>query len=132
MFSSSCTVYGEPDSVKEVNEKTPKQLPTSPYGYTKWMAEQIISDYAKAKSSFKVICLRYFNPIGAHPSGLIGELPITWNWLPDEFGENSNANLLHWTLGAPCFHEYSTAPMSSEWHRELIFASLCKQSDIQE
>jgi lipopolysaccharide biosynthesis glycosyltransferase len=63
---------------------------------------------------------------------LIGELPITWNWLPDEFGENSNANLLHWTLGAPCFHEYSTAPMSSEWHRELIFASLCKQSDIQE
>ncbi len=76
VFSSSCTVYGEPDSIKEVNEKTPKQLPSSPYGYTKWMAEQIIADYAKAHSSFKVICLRYFNPIGAHPGGLIGELPI--------------------------------------------------------
>jgi UDP-glucose 4-epimerase len=76
VFSSSCTVYGEPDSIKEVTEETPKQLPTSPYGYTKWMAEQIIADYAKANSRFKVICLRYFNPIGAHPSGLIGELPI--------------------------------------------------------
>ena len=76
VFSSSCTVYGEPDSIKEVNEKTPKQLPSSPYGYTKWMAEQIIADYVNAHSRFKVICLRYFNPIGAHPSGLIGELPI--------------------------------------------------------
>lgn len=76
VFSSSCTVYGEPEGIKAVKENTPKQLPTSPYGYTKWMAEQIIQDFADSQINCKTICLRYFNPVGAHPSGLIGELPV--------------------------------------------------------
>lgn len=75
VFSSSCTVYGEPDK-KEVYETTPKRLPESPYGFTKWMSEQIIEDVHRNSVPFQTICLRYFNPIGAHPSGLIGELPV--------------------------------------------------------
>jgi len=74
VFSSSCTVYGEPD-VKEVRETTAKKLPVSPYGFTKWMGEQILEDYSKTKPDLQIICLRYFNPIGAHPSAQIGELP---------------------------------------------------------
>lgn len=74
VFSSSCTVYGEPD-VKEVRETTAKKLPVSPYGFTKWMGEQILEDYSKTKPGLQIICLRYFNPIGAHPSAQIGELP---------------------------------------------------------
>ena len=50
---------------------------------------------------------------------LIGKLPIEWNWLPDELGQNPQAKLLHWTLGAPCFKEFAQAPMSQEWHDEL-------------
>jgi UDP-glucose 4-epimerase len=76
VFSSSCTVYGEPQGLKEVTEQTPRSIPTSPYGYTKWLGEQIISDAFKANHRLKLMSLRYFNPIGAHPSGLIGELPI--------------------------------------------------------
>jgi UDP-glucose 4-epimerase len=76
VFSSSCTVYGEPQGLKEVNEQTPRSIPTSPYGYTKWLGEQIINDAFKANHELKLMNLRYFNPIGAHPSGLIGELPI--------------------------------------------------------
>ena len=75
VFSSSCTVYGEPDQ-KQVYETTPKRLPESPYGFTKWMGEQIIEDVHRISVPFQTICLRYFNPIGAHPSGLIGELPV--------------------------------------------------------
>lgn len=58
---------------------------------------------------------------------LIGELPKEWNWLPDEFGPNENAKLLHWTLGAPSFHEFADAPMASEWHRERALADYCLQ-----
>jgi len=75
VFSSSCTVYGEPEQ-KQVFETTPKRLPESPYGFTKWMGEQIIEDVHRNSVPFQTICLRYFNPIGAHPSGLIGELPV--------------------------------------------------------
>lgn len=50
---------------------------------------------------------------------LIGELPIEWNWLPDEFGSNQYSKLLHWTLGTPCFNEFRNAEMSDEWHGEL-------------
>lgn len=75
VYSSSCTVYGEPDQ-KQVYETTPKRLPESPYGFTKWMGEQIIEDVHRNPVPFQTICLRYFNPIGAHPSGLIGELPV--------------------------------------------------------
>jgi lipopolysaccharide biosynthesis glycosyltransferase len=49
---------------------------------------------------------------------LVGELPVEWNWLPDELGSNPNAKLLHWTLGAPCFEEFAGAPMADEWHEE--------------
>lgn len=58
---------------------------------------------------------------------LIGELPKEWNWLPDEFGPNPDAKLLHWTLGTPCFHEYATAPMAEEWHREKLLANYSLQ-----
>jgi lipopolysaccharide biosynthesis glycosyltransferase len=58
---------------------------------------------------------------------LVGKLPKVWNWLPDEFGANPDAKLLHWTLGAPCFHEYATVPMSDEWHREVLLTNYCVQ-----
>lgn len=60
------------------------------------------------------------------PDSLIGELPIEWNWLPDEFGPNPDANLLHWTLGTPSFHDFSTVPMAEEWHRERMLTDFCK------
>ncbi len=61
---------------------------------------------------------------------LIGELPKVWNWLPDEFGANPNAKLLHWTLGTPSFHEFADAPMAGEWHRERILMDYCLQRGI--
>lgn len=76
VFSSSCTVYGEPKGEKEVSETTPKQAPESPYGFTKWMGEQIISDFHNSAPVIKLMNLRYFNPVGAHPTALIGEYPI--------------------------------------------------------
>lgn len=75
VFSSSCTVYGEPDKLP-IDEKASIKPATSPYGYTKQVCETILSDNAKANERLKVVSLRYFNPIGAHPSGIIGELPI--------------------------------------------------------
>lgn len=57
----------------------------------------------------------------------IGQLPRVWNWLPDEFGPNPEAKLLHWTLGTPCFHEYAAAPMAEEWHRERMLANYSLQ-----
>jgi len=60
----------------------------------------------------------------------IGELPIEWNWLPDEFGPNYNAKLLHYTLGAPCFHDFADTPQSEEWHRERILTEYCQQRDL--
>ena len=61
---------------------------------------------------------------------LIGELPIEWNWLPDELGANLNAKLLHYTLGTPSFHEFATTPMGDEWHRERIYTEYCLQHDL--
>lgn len=60
----------------------------------------------------------------------IGELPIEWNWLPDEFGPNPDAKLLHYTLGTPSFHEFANTPQAEEWHRERIFTEYCQQNDI--
>ena len=74
IFSSSATVYGEPEQVP-VTEETPKGSCTNPYGWTKSMLEQILTDIQKADPSWNVILLRYFNPIGAHKSGKIGENP---------------------------------------------------------
>jgi UDP-glucose 4-epimerase len=76
VFSSSCTVYGEPMGLKEVDENTAKSIPTSPYGYTKWLGEQIIGDLFISNNRLRMMSLRYFNPIGAHQSALIGELPV--------------------------------------------------------
>lgn len=75
VFSSSCTVYGEPDQ-EMVTEETPPKPAASPYGYTKQMGEQILGEFQKANGDTRVILLRYFNPAGAHPSTLIGEMPI--------------------------------------------------------
>ena len=60
---------------------------------------------------------------------LIGEVPIEWNWLPDEFGENHEAKLLHWTLGTPCFNECRDTPMSQEWHAERELVNFSRQID---
>jgi lipopolysaccharide biosynthesis glycosyltransferase len=62
---------------------------------------------------------------------LVGELPIEWNWLPDEFGANAQAKLLHWTLGTPCFHEYANAPMAEEWHREALLSNYSQQVVVE-
>ena len=76
IFSSSCTVYGQPKPENlPVTENAPHQKATSPYGNTKEINEQIILDYIHSGANIKSIVLRYFNPIGAHPSALIGELP---------------------------------------------------------
>lgn len=75
VFSSSCTVYGEPDN-NPIDETAPIKPATSPYGNTKQISEEIIIDYIKSGAPIKSIILRYFNPVGAHPSGLIGELPL--------------------------------------------------------
>lgn len=74
VFSSSCTVYGQPD-VLPVTEATPRQEAASPYGNTKRICEDIIRDVVISKANLKAISLRYFNPIGAHKSAAIGELP---------------------------------------------------------
>ena len=74
LFSSSATVYGEPEK-SPVTEQTPRQPSTSPYGNTKQMCEDFLRDCVKAYPGVRGIALRYFNPIGAHPSALIGELP---------------------------------------------------------
>jgi UDP-glucose 4-epimerase len=75
VFSSSCTVYGQPDVIP-VDENAPFKKAESPYGATKQMCERILEDASFANKKLKSISLRYFNPIGAHPSALIGELPI--------------------------------------------------------
>ena len=75
VFSSSCTVYGQPE-ILPVTEEAPFQPAESPYGNTKQVAEEIISDTIAANDNLNAISLRYFNPIGAHSSALIGELPI--------------------------------------------------------
>lgn len=74
IFSSSATVYGDPETVP-ITEQCPKGQCTNPYGWTKSMLEQILTDIQKADSEWNVILLRYFNPIGAHKSGRIGEDP---------------------------------------------------------
>lgn len=74
VFSSSCTVYGQPEHLP-VTEATPRLPASSPYGNTKAMGEDIIRDCVASQTPIKAISLRYFNPIGAHPSALIGELP---------------------------------------------------------
>ena len=83
VFSSSATVYGDPDALP-LTEDSPKKPATNPYGWTKWMIEEILRSLTIADPEWDVVLLRYFNPIGAHPSGLMGEDPkgIPNNLLP--------------------------------------------------
>lgn len=114
VFSSSCTVYGQPEKLP-VSENAPLQPATSPYGNTKQIGEAIIRDTTASDESIKAISLRYFNPIGAHPSSLIGEQPrgVPENLVPyitqtacglrDElkvFGDNYN------TPDGTCIRDY--------------------------
>ncbi|MBQ6202866.1 MAG: UDP-glucose 4-epimerase GalE [Prevotella sp.] len=85
IFSSSCTVYGQPTAENlPVTEKAPIQKALSPYGNTKQINEEIIQDYIHSGADIKAVILRYFNPIGAHPSAEIGELPngVPMNLIP--------------------------------------------------
>jgi UDP-glucose 4-epimerase len=75
VFSSSCTVYGQPD-ILPVTEDAPVKPAQSPYGNTKQIAEEILRDMIASGGNYKVVSLRYFNPVGAHESALIGELPL--------------------------------------------------------
>ena len=61
----------------------------------------------------------------------IGELPKEWNWLPDEYGPNPDAKLLHYTLGTPCFHEFASTPQGDEWHRERMLTEYCLQHNVK-
>jgi UDP-glucose 4-epimerase len=83
VFSSSCTVYGDPASLP-LTEESPTGRATNPYGWSKIMMEQILSDLARSDPAWSVVLLRYFNPVGAHRSGLIGERPtgVPPNLLP--------------------------------------------------
>ena len=81
IFSSSATVYGDP-AIIPITEECHKGTCTNPYGWTKWMIEQIITDFHTADPYWNVVLLRYFNPIGAHRSGLIGE---NLNGIPNNF-----------------------------------------------
>ena len=83
IFSSSCTVYGQPD-ILPVTEDAPIKKAESPYGNTKQINEEIIHDYVKSGAPINAILLRYFNPIGAHPTALLGELPngVPQNLIP--------------------------------------------------
>ena len=85
IFSSSCTVYGQPDpETLPVTEDAPIKPAESPYGNTKQVNEEIIRDYINSGASIKAILLRYFNPIGSHPTAIIGELPngVPMNLIP--------------------------------------------------
>jgi UDP-glucose 4-epimerase len=75
VFSSSCTVYGSPDAMP-VTEQSPLKEAESPYGATKQMGERIIRDFSKTTAAVNAVLLRYFNPVGAHPSNQIGEIPL--------------------------------------------------------
>jgi len=76
VFSSSATVYGEPKSLP-LNEEMPMGIPTNPYGMSKLVVENILADLFYSDPSWSIIRLRYFNPVGAHPSGFLGENPVT-------------------------------------------------------
>ncbi|MXM64504.1 UDP-glucose 4-epimerase GalE [Streptomyces sp. HUCO-GS316] len=73
VYSSSCSIYGEAGR-GPLDESTPAR-PTNPYANSKWLSEQILSDVCRRRPEYTVLCLRYFNPVGAHPSGLLGEDP---------------------------------------------------------
>jgi len=137
VFSSSCTVYGEADFLP-VTEDHPIKKAESPYGFTKQVCEKMISDSLASKKLNRAVTLRYFNPIGAHPTGLIGELPLGTpnNLVPfitqtaagirdclTVFGNNYN------TADGTCVRDYIHVMDLAEAHvRSLQTMELNKQS----
>ena len=102
IFSSSATVYGDPDSLP-LTEDSPKKPATNPYGWTKWMIEEILRSLTVADPEWDVVVLRYFNPIGAHPSGLMGEDP-----------KGIPCRRLPWAGAMPCmFLVMTTTPLTA-------------------
>lgn len=83
VFSSSCRIYGEPEAIP-IKEDTPRNQPLTPYGHTKLIAESLLEEFARLKPFVSIALLRYFNPVGAHPSAQIGELPrgVPGNLMP--------------------------------------------------
>ena len=110
VFSSSCTVYGQPE-ILPVTEEAPIQVALSPYGNTKQINEEILNDVVYAGVPYKVIRLRYFNPIGAHPSALIGELP---NGVP----QNLIPYLTQYSGERGCGGRYPSLVLRSRSHRD--------------
>ena len=137
VFSSSCTVYGQPDIVP-VNEQSPIKPANCPYGNTKQISEEIIRDTITSGSPIKSILLRYFNPIGAHPTSLIGELPngVPLNLVPyitqtaigireklSVFGDDYN------TPDGSCIRDYIDVVDLAKAHVLAISRMLDKDSD---
>lgn len=137
VFSSSCTVYGQPDIVP-VNEQSPIKPANCPYGNTKQISEEIIRDTITSGSPIKSILLRYFNPIGAHPTSLIGELPngVPLNLVPyitqtaigireklSVFGDDYN------TPDGSCIRDYIDVVDLAKAHVLAITRMLDKESD---
>lgn len=137
VFSSSCTVYGQPDIVP-VNEQSPIKQANCPYGNTKQISEEIIRDTITSGSPIKSILLRYFNPIGAHPTSLIGELPngVPLNLVPyitqtaigireklSVFGDDYN------TPDGSCIRDYIDVVDLAKAHVLAISRMLDKDSD---
>ena len=137
VFSSSCTVYGQPDIVP-VNEQSPIKPANCPYGNTKQISEEIIRDTITSGSPIKSILLRYFNPIGAHPTSLIGELPngVPLNLVPyitqtaigireklSVFGDDYN------TSDGSCIRDYIDVVDLAKAHVLAISRMLKKDSD---
>ena len=141
VFSSSCTVYGQPDKAHlPVDETAPLQKALSPYGNTKQINEDIICDEAHADADLHATILRYFNPIGAHPSALIGELPngIPNNLLP--FVTQTAAGLRqelkvfgddYDTPDGSCIRDYIYVVDLAKAHVKAVERMLSKQSEQQ-
>jgi UDP-glucose 4-epimerase len=139
VFSSSCTVYGQPNHLP-VSESAPVQIATSPYGNTKQINEEIIRDAIYAGLPFKSIILRYFNPIGAHPSAEIGELPngVPQNLIPfltqtaigirkelSVFGDDYN------TPDGSCIRDYINVVDLAKAHITAVERILNNQSEVK-
>jgi len=86
---------------------------------------QLTPDYVAAKTGAHLHRFAWID------DARIGELPAEWNWLPDEYGPNPAAKLLHYTLGTPCFHEFADTPQGDVWHRERMFTEYCQQRITQ-
>ena len=126
IFSSSCTVYGQPNPENlPVTEDAPHQKATSPYGNTKEINEQIIYDFIHSGAAVKSIVLRYFNPIGAHPSALIGELPngVPNNLIPyvtqTAMGIREQLTIFGNATTRPTAPASATTSMSWTWPRRM-------------